>query len=375
MFASTEINDDYAIYIHIPFCHRKCPYCDFYVRTDANRKISTFYQVLVDEFELRKHEYLKFRKPYSLFLGGGTPSIADPKWIHKFINYWVVQGLSTNDEITCEVNPEDERSFPLLFESGVNRLSIGIQSLNQITLQSLGRNHSQEQAINAIQVAKKCGFMNISVDLLCGLPFEDTNDYQRTLKQIIELTPQHISVYILSIPTASAFGKRLEKGQFLNANEEKVRFEFEHTIEFLSSNGYDHYEVSNFSQPSSQSKHNLAYWTGRRYFGFGPSSHSYDGTFRYSNVSNFDKWTQSVSEKKSPFDFQEKLSIEMHRTETIAMGLRLSDGLNVNDTRLNIDTNKVEQLIQKKWVKRVGKNLVLTPEGFLIENSIIQFLL
>ncbi|MCX7834446.1 MAG: radical SAM family heme chaperone HemW [bacterium] len=375
MFKSQNIPEDYAIYVHIPFCQKRCPYCDFYVRTDAYRNLFLYNETLFEEFDKRKNEFSTLTKPFSLYIGGGTPSLTSPADIQRIVEYWKQKGLENFSEISLEANPEDYQRFLEFYQVGINRLSIGVQSFQHDTLKGLGRNHHVETAIKAIETAKNLPYRSVSIDLICGLPFETTDVWIQTLKMAVSCQPDHISVYILSVGPNSAFGKRAQKGLLLLADEQKIEKDYLKTIEFLSQEGYDQYEISNFAKPNHVSQHNLSYWSGRKYYGFGPSAHSYSGDKRYSNFSDLQKWSASVHKETMEYEFVEELDEEKHRIETIAMNIRLRSGLNWRDKRLKIPEKKVSQLLQKGLAVLQNDHLILTPKGMLKENAVVSFLM
>jgi len=376
MYPTPNPQTDYAVYIHVPFCRKRCPYCDFYLRTDANRRLNPFIEELPTEWRQRlKHPIFADGKPYSLFFGGGTPSILTTEIVGQWITEWRNLGLPESAEITLEANPEDFAKFSAFCQAGINRLSIGCQSLDDGELKELGRTHTSNDIHVAYETARSSGFASISLDFIYALPFGSEKGWKDTLTEAITMSPDHISCYALTVEEGTSYGQRWKRGEFTLPTEDAIERQLQLTFELLEPAGYDRYELSNFAHPGHESKHNLAYWTGRPYLACGPSAHGYDGVGRYANISDVDKWRDLILADKLPDVGWETLTPEQHRIETIAMQLRLKTGLQFDNPLLQIEQSKVDQVVHAGWGVLSGSRLQLTSSGLAREAAITRFLL
>ena len=237
---------------------------------------------------------------YTVYFGGGTPSLLGYDHLKKLMR--VIQfeyDLSSNPEITLEANPDDltQDKLAMLYELGVNRLSIGVQTFNDEKLKWMNRQHTGQEAIETFYAAREAGFENISLDLIYALPSNNHDLWLSDLKQMIRLRPEHISSYCLTIEPNTAFGNWLGKGKIMSIDEDQAAEQFEILLEHMRRHGYEQYEISNFTQPGYESQHNSGYWKDEKYLGIGPSAHSYNGKFRKANVSNNAKYIKSLHEK------------------------------------------------------------------------------
>ena len=326
-------SQDAGLYIHIPFCVRKCPYCDFYSVTDLARKAS-FLKALIAEMELVSHGGLCFD---TLYIGGGTPSVYESDEIDLIVtNAFQSFKIRADSEITIEVNPGTVTLEQLtgFRKAGINRLNIGVQSFQQTNLDFLGRIHSSDEARQTLYFARKAGFDKVGIDLIYGLPGQSKQDWRLDLQQAVDYQPAHLSCYMLTFENGTRMDRDLKNGRFQPLSEDRVRVLFETTIEFLEDNRYYQYEISNFAKikedrEANVSKHNLKYWTLVPYRGLGPSAHSYIESQRYWNVASLDQYIKEIESGGLPVAGQELLTIEQQKIEAIYLGLRMTRGVDL----------------------------------------------
>jgi oxygen-independent coproporphyrinogen-3 oxidase len=369
-----------GIYIHIPFCKKKCHYCDFYSNTRINLS-EPFVDALIKELVSRKN-YLKGESISSIYFGGGTPSMLEIRFIEAILkcirdNFH----LDSQAEISFECNPDDiDLTYLMELKSlGINRLSIGIQSLNNDILKFLNRRHSSEEALKAVDLAKIAGFEEISIDLIFGIPGLEIKRYEETLNKIILLDITHISAYQLTIEPNTVLYKFLEKDKFRLVEEEDVLAQFDMTIKMLKQHNFQHYEISNYSRPGHESHHNLLYWNNGIYLGIGPSAHSYDGYSRQWNISNTSSYIKCISENRTFFE-REDLTEKDRYNEYILTGLRTSKGISKKYIKKHFGTSIVQHFYQSmekldnQWYNSVleSDSLILTKKGIFILDFIIK---
>lgn len=379
-FTLNKSNDSLAgIYIHIPFCKQACHYCDFHFSTSM-KLLEELVDCLKKEISIRQH-YLLHHPVSTIYFGGGTPSLLSPIQVEDILvsisdNF----KLSPKPEITMEANPDDLTSVEYLRDLqslGVNRLSLGIQSFQQAVLKWMNRAHSVEQAYSSFELSRKAGFENINLDLIYGIPLPEYN-LPFDLSEILKLNPAHISTYQLTIEPATVFGNRLKQGLLKEVTEDSAAESFQMVMDTLRSHGYHQYEISNFSQPGKESQHNIGYWNGQPYLGIGPGAHSFDGNIRQYNVSSNPGYVKAIQNGRLPCTI-ENLTPEQRVNELIMLGLRTSDGLN-----LQLKTNKLEWALEKKHqgylqdlvslgYATITKNrLILSDKGKLIADRIAE---
>ena len=273
-----------GIYLHIPFCKKRCIYCDFFSTTCKEQK-TAYIRALCHELTDRK-DYLKGEPIETIYLGGGTPSqLAKEDFEAIFSHIYKVYKVTPNAEITLEANPDDLTSeyISMLRTFPFNRISMGIQTFQETTLKQLQRRHTADQAIRAFQGCRTAGFQNISIDLMYGLPGETLTSWKKDLKQALSLHPEHISAYHLIYEEGTPLWKLREQHKVEEADEDLSVSLFGTLIDELTTAGYEHYEISNFCLPGLHSRHNSSYWTEKQYLGCGPSAHSYNGISRQCN--------------------------------------------------------------------------------------------
>ena len=351
------------LYIHIPFCVSKCNYCSFYSITKKN------YDEYILCLKKYIHHYSKVYKDYkvkTVYFGGGTPSIIGSKNLNSLLNEILKSfDVLSDAEITLEANPEtvDNNFFKDILNGGFNRLSIGVQSLNDAELKSIGRIHDSKTAKNAVLNAFEIGFDNISVDLIFALPNQNEASFLNTLSELILLPIKHISCYNLQIEENTKLYNEEKNFNFLNENEQ---FDlYIKTVDFLKENGFDQYEISNFAKAGYISKHNYAYWQRKNYLGIGPSACSMIDNVRYSFENDINKF---INKDDFSFDNEIKLSESDIKFEKIMLGLRSSIGVPLSDIK---DTRYLNKLISEKMGKIKSNRFYLTKKGYFLSNSII----
>ncbi|OGI02917.1 MAG: hypothetical protein A2Y25_09900 [Candidatus Melainabacteria bacterium GWF2_37_15] len=350
-----------SIYIHVPFCKSKCSYCNFISFAGKENLVEKYFKALEQEITCNLSG-LK-TKFSTLYIGGGTPSIIDSAYYEKLLS---LINMRNDAEITIEVNPGtvDGEYLKKLKEIGFNRLSIGVQCLDNSILKTLNRLHTVENTINTVKAAKESGFNNINIDLIYGLPGQTLSGWQKMLCQAIELDVQHISAYGLKIEEGTKFYRN--PPQNLPDEDEVVQMYLK-TIEILEQNDFKHYEISNFSKPGYESRHNLTYWNNEEYFGFGLSAHGYVDGVRYSNNQNLEKYIINPLKKES-----EKLLSEAERNEeAIFLGLRLRKGIDISESFYKRFGYIIEKYSSLGLMSMENNVLTLTPEGILLSNNIL----
>lgn len=329
------------------------------------------------ELVLRKSEAKNALE--TIYFGGGTPSILSNDQLGKIMNvirenYLIV----ANPEITLEANPDDLSIEKLneLKSAGINRLSIGIQSFRNEDLIWMNRSHNVEEAIHCVQSAQKIGFSNITIDLIYGIPNLSASDWENNLMQAVELNPQHISAYCLTIEKKTVLGHRFAKGEMKAIDEDAASEQFLFMRDFLAKNGYIQYEVSNFSKVGYESKHNTSYWQGKKYLGVGPSAHSFNGTERRWNISNNAKYIKGIEEGLDYFE-EETLTESNRINETIMTSLRTVKGLDLDNFAKKFGAEEQQDLLQRAQKHISEGNLRIeneflraTPNGLLLIDAI-----
>ena len=368
-----------SIYFHIPFCDSKCNYCDFFSIV-GNWHVNKIVDNEIFELEIRA-KYIDNQVVKSIYFGGGTPSILKLDHLQKLISAVYKNFIVSKDcEITLEANPE-HLNFDFLngiVNIGFNRLSIGIQSFNDRILSFLGRNHNSSNLYNVIDISKIVGLLNISVDIIYGIPEFSFDDYKETLNAIIKLEVPHISAYCLTIENNTKFHKYVKNKTLIPINDEDAINQFDYTIDILSNSGYSMYEISNFSLNGYESVHNSSYWKNVHYLGIGPSAHSYNGYSRQWNYSNLNLYSHKLMNNESFFDL-EILSIVDLFNEYLITGLRTSNGISLNDVKYRYGVKyleylelKLENNIINHYVIRDCDRLRLSHSGLLILDFILR---
>ena len=366
-----------GLYIHIPFCRFKCMYCDFYSSSDKETLIPEFVKALIIEIEQCQVE-TKDLEIETIFIGGGTPSLLKSKYIHSIVNALHKKHKIDNvKEFTIEANPGEASKERLknFLKLGINRLSIGVQSLNPNILRFLTRTHSPSEVFETFQNARDIGFKNINCDLLYSIPNQSWNRWSKDLKEIIKLKPDHISAYALTSEKGTQLFRLIkEKKITMPLDEQKSKW-FLDTHNMLKNNFYMPYEISSFSKRGYECQHNLNYWKILPYFGYGPSAYSYDGTKRWQNINSIDSYIKKLKSHKSPLHFSETINKKNKTNEIIGFGLRTKSGI-FFDRIPKVYSRKFKKnlkSVMKKWerVIIVDKNFIkLNQSGFLFADAI-----
>ncbi|WP_308772614.1 radical SAM family heme chaperone HemW [uncultured Bacteroides sp.] len=371
-----------GIYLHIPFCKRRCIYCDFFSTTE-NEKKEAYIQALVKELELRK-DYLSEETIDTIYLGGGTPSQLEEKdFTQLFDHIYKVYPVNPAAEITLEANPDDLTPAYVNMLRGLpfNRLSMGIQTFKEDTLRLLHRRHTATQARQAYQRCREAGFHNISIDLMYGLPGETLEDWQKDLQTAISMHPEHISAYHLIYEEGTPLWKLKEAHKVEETDEDLSVSLFKELIHTLKAYGYEHYEISNFCQPGYYSRHNSSYWTGKKYLGCGPSAHSYDGISRQWNIASLSRYIQGI-QQGTPYLEKEELDLYTRYNDFVITRLRTSSGIptavlkeTFGDMLYNYCMRMASPHLQQALLTCDNHILKLTEKGIFISDGIMSDLL
>ena len=368
-----------GIYIHIPFCKKLCNYCDFY-HVIYNEDNNAFTEALLKEAETRK-DYLEKETISTIYIGGGTPSVFPVKVIDAILNrIFTLFPVESRNEITIELNPDDithEYSSDLK-KTGINRVSLGIQSWRDEDLKMLNRRHSAAQAYEGLNNIIRAGFDNVTLDLIYGIPGMNTDNWAANLDKSLSYDIKHLSAYHLTVEPMTALGKMKEKGLFQEADEEESIAEFNMLTEKTETAGFVHYEISNFGKQGFFSVHNTNYWKQVPYLGLGPSAHSFNGYSRQWNVRDLKKYIKSVNNGKIFYE-KEELDQRSRFNEYIMTSLRTMWGIDLEYVESTFEKegydyviNLAGKFIGYGMMKQDKKNLVLTNQGKMISDNIIS---
>ncbi|MBQ5648056.1 MAG: radical SAM family heme chaperone HemW [Alistipes sp.] len=366
-----------AIYFHIPFCKRLCGYCDFY-RSVKLRYMPQAVEMMHTELA-EQQSFLHDTTIRTIYFGGGTPSLLAPCEIERFIEQVRSQfDCSQLEEVTVEVNPDDITAEYVaeLRKTSVNRISIGVQSLDDRCLEFMGRRHNAQQAVDAVKMLQEAGYDNISVDVIFGVPNFGVTELAATLEGVLAMNVQHISAYHLTIEENTRFGRMMEKGEFEEIDECSSESHFMWVHRALTNAGYEHYEVSNYAREGFRSKHNSSYWRGVEYLGIGPGAHSFNGVMR--------RWCeQSVEEYVGGVEYgSEVLSEKDKLNEYVMTSLRCVEGVSLAKVEQDFGVKERERLereASKAHISRLLKNdggyLRIEPEMMLVSDIVITELM
>ena len=371
-----------GIYIHIPFCRQKCYYCDFYKSLKISL-LKEYINALTKEACVRNN-FFGNELISTIYFGGGTPSVLRPEQLEDILGtiykYYAVSG---NTEITLEANPDDLDINYLvrLHNAGINRLSIGIQSLYDQHLEKMNRRHTAKQARDSVNIAKQAGFKNISVDLIYGFPGLTADQWKSNLREVLSMPVDHLSAYHMTYHQDTVFYKWLKKGIISELPETDSVNQFRILTDEAESAGFEQYEISNFAKNGIYSRHNTSYWTGEKYMGLGPSAHSYNGSQRSWNVSDLEKYIWSVN-KNIQFFTEETLTVNNKYNEYILTNLRTKWGVSrvtlnklFGEKKAAIFTESSEKYIDLKKMYKKNGIYFLTREGIFTSDDIIAGLM
>ena len=371
-----------GLYIHVPFCRHKCLYCDFYSGGVRIADWHGYVDSLIHELSRRTETEKYILKPETVYIGGGTPSLMPLDHLRQLVEgIDRIINLSGCKEFTIEVNPENinKENCNGWKNIGINRVSLGVQSLNDVELKSIGRHHTSAEAVAAYNLLKNY-FSNISVDLIMSLPGQTLKSYQENLDKIIDLAPNHVSVYSLTVEPGTALEVLADKGNVKLPDEDDWIKMNELTIQRLKEAGYLHYEISNYALPGCESIHNYGYWNGNPYMGIGPGAHSYDGyktrRFNPKDLKGYVNWGR----ERENYDFFEieTLSEEELIEEFIMTRLRTIRGMDLEDFQTRFGKpltirleNQISELIRQGFLKKEGSRISLTESGIPLSDFII----
>lgn len=372
--------EELGIYIHIPFCKQKCFYCDFCSFANKNEMQGKYVETVINEIKNITH-----KEKYTvttIYLGGGTPSILNPDYIKSILQEIKSSFEILDDaEITIEINPGtvNEEKLKKYKEYGINRLSIGLQSANDKILKKIGRIHDYKQFEETFFYARKCGFKNINVDLMIGLPTQAVENVKQTLEKIIQKNPEHISVYSLIIEEGTIIEKLINENKLQLPDEETERIMYWTVVNELKENGYNQYEISNFSKKTYESKHNTNCWKQKQYIGLGTSAHSYLNKKRYSNTNNIEEYIKNIQENNisKNITIHEEQTEESTMNEYMLLGLRMIQGININEfkQKFKIDPTikykeTLEKLQKENLIQITKTSIKLTKQGIDFGNIV-----
>ena len=360
-----------GVYVHIPFCEQRCYYCAFTVAVAPEKTHEPYVGRLLREIELSQFD----EQPGTIFFGGGTPSIVDGHFIEQIVAAFP-KGAA---EISLEANPGtlSEQKLEQYRAAGVNRISVGVQSFHDEDLKNAGRLHTAADVFSDIASLRQHGFNNISIDLIAGLPQQRLEIWKQNLDWVERLLPEHVSIYMLDVEEHSAWGK-----QPSDVPDDLFASFYIEAAERLARAGYIHYEISNWARPGFECRHNLKYWSGVPYRGFGVSAHSFSTTHRFWNTTSLAEYATMLDSGKLPIGGEEELTREMQLEEAFLLGLRRTRGFDVWTVAANLDIqyppqwfDRVCELEDAGWIQFDGRCLRLTPSGWLLANGITEELL
>lgn len=367
-----------GIYIHIPFCRAKCDYCDFYSLPDREGAMDSYQKALLAHIK-ETAPRAKGWQVDTVYIGGGTPTAFGAKRLCAVLGEVKRRfDVARDAEITCEANPEsaDRKTLTALRRAGVNRLSLGMQSACDGELNAVHRLHDFSQVQQAVADARKAKIKNLSLDLIYGLPGQTMESWKKSVEAAIALEPEHLSCYGLKVEPGTPLDGRVTRGEVLPDDDLQADL-YLWMVERLEQAGYPQYEISNFSRPGLQSRHNLKYWMGRPYMGFGPAAHSDFGGRRYSFVRDLDKYVGGILNGGSVIDESELIPHRERSGEYLMLRLRTVRGIEEWEYRREFSMNfdpleqKLEEYERRGWAVKKDRRWHLTPEGFLLSNQLI----
>lgn len=358
-----------GIYIHIPFCNLKCPYCDFTSVTVNNDDLfASYVEAVKKEISLYRNKKFDVK---SIYFGGGTPSLLKPEQIEDLLNAVVREySVKGRPEITVEINPETYRygQFKELRKAGVNRISIGAQSFLEKNLRRLGRIHSPEDTVLTVEDAVRAGFENISLDMIYGISGQTLQDLKEDLKLFTSIPVKHISAYMLTAYEETPLGQMVKNGNYRMPDDGLLLDMFRMIDMYLEKEGFERYELSNWAKDDFRCKHNLLYWKRREFLGLGVSAWSYVKNIRFGNTKNIYEYMKKINKGEKPVVFTERIDKEEERKEKIFLGLRLAEGIELELVKDRMEF--VKEIAEQKLAVIKDNRLFLTPEGIMVSNYI-----
>lgn len=377
--------NEIGVYIHIPFCMKKCFYCDFVSYANNEDMIEKYIKALEKEIKIKAEEN-KLLKINTIYIGGGTPSFIDSKHIVYIINAIKESfNVKENAEITIEVNPGTVTKNKLedYIKCGINRISIGLQTTNNELLKQIGRIHTYEQFLETYNLIRMVGFNNINVDLMLALPNQTIKDLEDSLNKVIMLKPEHISVYSLILEEKTKLYDLVESGKLELLDESIERNMYWKVKNILEQNGYKHYEISNFAKQGYESKHNLNCWNQEEYLGMGVAAHSYLNNKRYSNTENLEQYINKLLDeegiKNDIVTVHEEQTLEDKQKEYMLLGLRKIEGIKISDFKnkfvqnpIYIFRKELDKLVKEDLIQVEDNNIKLTKKGLDLANLVFE---
>jgi oxygen-independent coproporphyrinogen-3 oxidase len=375
-----------GLYLHIPFCAHACPYCDFSFELLRKPLVERFVRALSAEIDrytaIPPWKHVRFT---SLFLGGGTPTSLSVHVLRDILlRLRAAFDIAEEAEITVEANPETvtDEKLAMLREMGVNRLSLGVQAFTPASLRRLGRHHSVERAVRAVDQARRAGIPHLNLDLMFGAPGQTMADWDETLAAGLALAPDHLSAYGLTIEEGTPFGHLAGAGRLDLPDEETHIALYHRAVDRLTQGGYRHYEVSNFALPGAECRHNLVYWTGGDYLGLGPSAHSHHRGRRFANVRRLADYLERMEQGACATGYEETLTHDERMHEAILLGLRLTAGLDIPAFRRHFGREAyqrreeiIDTLASSGFLERAGHRLRLTRKGLAVADTVCAALM
>lgn len=379
------MNNNFGIYIHIPFCKRKCSYCDFISFSNKNSLIEGYVEALKKEIE--DFNFSKYNVT-TIYLGGGTPSYIKENYIKEILDLLKEKLVNNkiswkNIEITIEINPGTvtKEKLEVYKEAGVNRLSIGLQSTNNSLLKQIGRIHKFKDFYDTYNLARKVGFDNINVDLMIALPNQSVEDIKESLEKVVNLNPNHISVYSLIVEEGTLLEKQIDEGKMKLPSDEEERRMYWYVKNFLELHGYNHYEISNFSKKGKESKHNLNCWNQEEYIGFGLAAHSYIDGIRFCNTSNLEEYIENINNNNlnKNREVEERQEREDKEKEFMMLGFRKIEGVDISmfkekyqENPLFLFRKELDKLVSEGLIEVDLNNIRLTNKGLDLANIVFE---
>ena len=366
-----------SVYIHIPFCATKCYYCAFNTYTFHKDEAKAYLTALQTEMELYASETGPLQ---TVFIGGGTPSILSAVALAQlFTDIHRYFQITSNAEITVECNPGtvDGEKLKVMRDNGVNRLSFGLQAMQDETLKQLGRIHTVAEFLQSYRLAREAGFENINIDLIFALPDQRMETWHDTLNEVISLEPAHISAYNLVMEEATPFYEWWQAGELHLPTEDTEADMFQYTIDTLTAHGYAHYEICNFAKPDHFARHNLVYWNNQPCIGLGAGACGYVNGVRYTNIRGIAPYINKLSQRHKPITDTERMTGHAEKSETLMLALRKREGisLEIYRNRFGEEINIAFGSLLKKWIdmellERTATHLRLTPRGLFLANEV-----
>lgn len=385
-----------GIYIQVPFCQTKCTYCNFHTGPAA-RGLYAPYATAVAQ-EIKEHDALyraagllgeSATAPAeivdTIYMGGGTPSLLDPVDLARILD--AVRGNFPHQlsEVTLEADPETitPTKAQAWLAAGINRISLGAQSFHDVELIAAGRMHRRQDIFSAFECLRAAGFSNISADLIAGLPHQTPASWQESLSEILQLRPEHVSVYLLEVDEGSRLGREIltggtRYGSTSVPDDDAMVASYDRACEQLGSAGYEHYEISNWALPGLRSQHNSKYWRRQPYLGFGAGAHSFDGRQRWANAHDPAQYVAAMERAALPIEQREEIGSAQALEEEMFLGLRQLEGVNIDEIELRYRIPlgpRIEPLLARGWLERDGARLKLSPASLTVSNEVFVALL